>query len=411
MPSIYLLNALWQKLFGDRYAAQLLVEATINVVAVLLFAELLRLSNVAHRAWAAILFAIAICVAPPVLGYTELYAVPLILAGYVLWRRGAAIAAGVAVALAASFWLPAILAIVPPIACSKLADRGRLIAAFLGTLAIYLTGFLMIYHSDALGVMRSWFAYAGGHNAFGQSGSFHAVTAQLVQGLTESGIAPLALVALLAIRRPRNQEQSFALWWSVTALLGAATSENFFGHYFFPSFAPLIYTIAVFGIRRPNNIVAAAVSLLVLLFAAVEVRRTISAVRDVTADVRTAALLQNRDGWMLAGRLGRGAYMLADDNYDPSLFLAADARIVGRYDIIAPANRYFISKLAPAAQPDERTRLAKTDVLILGDGPRGPLAGPLLRSGRFVEVCDGRDVPWKIFVRQEVAGRFTHCSP
>lgn len=410
LPSIYLVNALWFQLFGDRFVRTLTALAAINLVAILMFAQLVRHAGV--RAWraAAVVFAFCLSFVPFEFGYTELYAQALILAAYAAWRAARPAWGGALIALAASFWLPSIALLIPPLACSANAgDRRRLLTGFAGTAAVYLVAFAAACGPRAAEIIGSWTHYAGLHDAFGVVHDLHDVGRSLYSGAIEACIPTLLLAALAFIRRPRTPSEQFALWWSACALAATVNSENFFSHYFFPSLAPLAFTIAVFA-RPPRRPLTALVQAVLFLAAALALKRSIAAQIAITKESATVAILERRDGEMLARRLGPGTTLLVVNAYDPTFYLAARARSLSRYDIVAPAQHGFMTSVSSANLPSTSERIARTAAFVRHDGIAGSLAPGLEASNRFVEVCHGRGIPWHIYVRIEEASRFRSCA-
>jgi hypothetical protein len=112
---------------------------------------------------------------------------------------------------------------------------------------------------------------------------------------------------------------------------------------------------------------------------------------------------------MIANHVGRATALLVENAYDPAFYLGADARPVSRFDVIAPANRAFFASLPTAALPNVQKRAEQTVVIIRRDTPGASIA-PALDATGFVEVCAGRNVPWKLLVRIRDAAAFRSCD-
>lgn len=103
LPSIYLLNALWWRLFGDDYTAHLIAETIINAITIVLFGWTLRRFNVKPWFTATLAFSLLYLFVGGGQNQTERYATPLILSGVLVSTYGWYTACGIALVLASTF--------------------------------------------------------------------------------------------------------------------------------------------------------------------------------------------------------------------------------------------------------------------------------------------------------------------
>lgn len=401
LPSIYLVNAALAAI-SPAYLGRWAIEAAVNGAAVVAFAELLRLERL-PRLWPTIAFAAAIDLGPLIFGYTEFYAVAFTLAGFVALRRERAILGGVLVALAATFWLPAALAIVPALAGAAPPVRRRLAATWAATLALYLAAFVVWNPSEALGVIGSWTAYAGAHDAFGEGGRFAQLRDRFIEGAFEGGWILAALALLAVVRRPVTAAQRFGLWWTAASLAGAVTSLNLFAHYFLPSLPALIFATTAFAGRLPDRRPLRRGGQALLGLALLLALRTVWVVHTAAASELGAEARFERDlGRALGSTLGRERRILVENAYAPELYRAAQALPAVRYDVIAPVNRGYIARLPAYRAPDVPMRTAATAFVIERETPPAPRTVPgLITAGGYREVC--RRNGWAVFARRPVS--------
>jgi hypothetical protein len=202
LPSIYLVNAVWQLLFGDRYGLHKVAEVAVNALSVGLFAVVLRIMSV--RAWAPAICALAWTLAvATVLDAAEYYALPCILLAYALaLSRKSAVGAGAALAIATSFWIPSLLLLIPLLAENdSRCTRRSLVVGFMAAVALYasamiaLSGFATITE-----LVHSWFSYL----TFTRP-TERPLLVRFLAGITLSGVGILLLVFAIVVRKPKTE--------------------------------------------------------------------------------------------------------------------------------------------------------------------------------------------------------------
>ena len=349
LPSIYALNAGLQALFGGRYLVHTLVEAAVTACSTGLFAFVLIRNEIRSWAPAALAFALFASIPPPSFDSVENFALFLILLAYALWFSRRTVPAGVALALAATFWLPALLMVIPLL--DRERERRRQIALIAGTactLAVYAVLMVAVFGAPAIAeLMRSWVAY--GANSFGgraRAGGRLGIFAPVLNGLITSGAGFLVALVAAVAAKPRDPVRRFALVWTLCALAGAVALGNFYAHYFIPALAPCIFAIAAFAGERRATFRGVLFGALALFFA----------VRLIGSDAR--AIPQARTGAhtkRIVGELVRavgGDHAVIDvDPYEPAVFLAADADGEDRFGLVPPNVRppQRPNRAAPAA--------------------------------------------------------------
>ena len=368
LPSIYIANAALQLLFGGRYVLHALAEGAVATAAVALFAFVLRRNGVRGWAPAALVFALVLTVPPQSLDSVEGFALALILLAYALWFTNRTVAAGIALGLATTFWLPSILMLIP------LLDRDRegrrraaLLAAAAGTLALYAAAMVVAFGAPAVAELaRSWGRYAvqsaGGRAApaGGRLGPLEPIAYALVTSGAGVLLAALAAVA----RKPRSAAERFALVWTACAFVAALALGNFFAHYFIPLLAPCIFAIAVFGIGGRATFRRALFAAVALAFAVRTIGFDAHALPGLRAEAHEKRLLAD-DVRMLAGP---GA-TLDVEPYEPAFFLGADA---------VPDDRFGL--VPPRVRPAQRPAPAAPAVLMHLDAAPAPGSIPRRRS-------------------------------
>ena len=394
LPSIYLINALWQLLFGSNYFLHKCAAALVNLASIALFALALRKLEVEAWALGSFLFAAFFSLPFPQLDYAQHYAVFFIVLGVFLGAFGRFAFAGVAISVATTFWLPAALTCVPMLLQPlERKQRAMFLRGFLGTGAVLALVLGVFIGARALiGFLFVWKSYAWGIN-------FPLARLEDTLFVSSLGSAILAMLALLLIvlRRPSTPTARFALIWSACMLAGFAIPPRFSEHYLLPSTPALAMAIACYGVsfkdvlRRP---ILALAAVALLAFAA---RNTI---RQAIYDDSYAAYSQRMGHW-IAANLGPGAVIYTFE-FVPEVLLAADGVGPGRSD--------------PRAGPFAWGRMP--DVLVFGpheapDSARRHFDITAQRDSAtitYVAVCPGRTGGLIIYAVSSKAGAFA-CRP
>jgi hypothetical protein len=323
LPGVYLVNAVLQSLFDAHYVVHAVAQAAFDAASVLLFAFILRRNGIALWAPAALAFSVFVSVLPPSFNTVENFALPFQLLAVALWLDGRRVAAGAALAIAATFWIPGAVLLAAMLAAERSTKARVLVAAgFAGMLIVFAVAVPAWFGVPEIAdVVRSWGPYAAS-NAGGRThagGRLGAVSAAY-HGLVGSGLG-LLLALLAAVARKRTTPvQRFALVWLACALVAASAPGSFYSHYFIPAIPPCILAIAAFGADRRVTVQRAAFGVVVLFFA---VQTAGSAVR-YTALTRAYAREQAAIGERVRAIAGAHAVVSIDD-YAPAIYLAADA--------------------------------------------------------------------------------------
>jgi hypothetical protein len=361
LPSIYLVNELWQRLFGTHYGWHLAVEMLINTGSILLFSALLRRYKLASRPWATFCFAAILVLPPAAYDYTEFYALPLILGALLLVDLP--LLAGACIALAATFWLPSLL--VGVIICWQSRRLGQVALFVAGILAVGVPyGAALIYFLGANVVealAATWPAYIR-HGSASLTLSRLAWLRALYAPVIISGAGVALATFLTFIRRPTNDAQRLAIGWICATVIGAAIPGNASFHHFVPSLAALVFGIAAFAgipFERRTLILRTVAALAALVLLSSTVRSMVSQVRDIAGLSRSAQTI----GACVKRAFGANATIYVAE-FAPELYLAADAAPGNPFAMVDPmlfmtqktgasmrAPRVFIALVGDQAPP------------------------------------------------------------
>jgi hypothetical protein len=396
LPSIFLINEAWQTLFGQHYLLHVVAQTAVNASSVVLFAAILLQARIAG--WAPASSAFAVLISFRYLNSCEQYALACILLAYFLALRGSGVASGIALALATTFWIPAIVLGVPLFVRDMGSrSRWRFALAFGLTLAAYAAIMLAAFGGGVVTeLIRSWFWYEH-HNrpaAGGITGtrSPFRIISVLNSALIASAVGPLIVLLLLVIRKPRSGTESFALWWSGCALAAAAINSHFYSQHFLPAVAPLLFAIAAYGFTwstvRPRILLALAAGILAWTWA-------IYTVNDIFSE-KTAAANARMVGYRIQSALGTDAVIFSEA-YAPEIYLASAASLPDRFAIVAP-----IAAMQPfiASRSDVRAR-----------GPAVVLIRKQLNERPHTQeeslVCGRAIGRWEIYASAATISKFT----
>jgi hypothetical protein len=389
LPSIYLVNALWQLLFGEHYGLHKLAEVAVNALSVGLFAVVLRIMGV--KAWAPAICALAWTLAlATVLDAAEYYALPCILLAYALaLSRSSAVGAGAALAIATSFWIPSLLLVIPLLADSdSKSTRRSLIVGFTAAAVLYASAMIALSgFATIVELVHSWCSYL----TFTRT-SERPFVVRFLAGITWSGVGILFLVFAMLVRKPRTKRERFGLWWACCALAGAVGPLNFYPHYFVPSLPPLIFCIASFRsdwrVMRPRMAFA---SLAVVLAATIAIDKMKSLTPSIfRSDASTVAV-----GERIRQAFGNGSVIYSPD-YAPEIYLAANAALTNRFALAGPANVGFMR-----SQAGFRSRTPIAILELSRNHVRKDVYTP------YIQVCAQRPFStWTVYVTSAVASKF-----
>jgi hypothetical protein len=264
LPSIHYVNALWQLSFGGNYFLHHLAQLAVLLITVALFAAFARREGLAQWGAASLIFALLLSL--PDIGqwnYTEPYAFLFIVAAFVALQRDVPLLGGVALALAATFWIPSSVTLVAMLVyVHGRGGRGasvRLVAAFAATTVLYWAVLTALFGpATIVGLLRDMRSYED--QKWTSSAPFWmAVRSNIGETLLSTGLLIPLVVLLAVIRVPGTPRERFALAWLACSLAGAAVNLNFSDHYFVPSLAPLAFAIAAFASSARFSTVRAVV--------------------------------------------------------------------------------------------------------------------------------------------------------
>jgi hypothetical protein len=400
LPSIFVVNALWQALFGDNYALHTYAEAALNAASIALFAILLRRRQIPAWALGTFLFAVFFSIPFPQFNYTQHYAIFFIVLGLYLSARGWNLFAGGALALASTFWPPAALTCIPILLePSGRRERILLLGGFLGTAGLYALAMVAAFGPHIFDYFLTvWTNYAGRAPQI----TISQLEVTLFDSALGPGIGVLLLLLLLAVRRPVSAASRFALIWSACALAGTAIPPRFSEHYFLPSVPALAMAIAAFGLskkhvlRRPFLAVGAA-ALSLFMF-----ERSATLARGFSERANEVVVV---GGW-IRSNIGAGGTVYPDE-FAPELELAASARRppteAGLQDILRKRFAWKIPPqvivFGPYTIPDSVRQGHSVTVT----------SGPTTRPFKYVPVCLGLTGPYAVYVLPRSAKAF-RCS-
>ncbi len=382
LPGVFLVDALWQRLFGERYALHAAAEVGVGLAVAAMTGAVARGFG-GPFAWTAALCAVPLLVASQQVNTTEMYALVPLLGAVLCAQRGRGALAGALIGIAAFFWLPSLLVVAALVAITP--KRAPWVAA--GCALTIVAGgavFLASYSiGDARQLLDSWLVYASAKRPpdHPKAGVLSPVLTFL-NSCFISGV--LAGIVYLSGRQLPPERRRTVWTWFAASLAGTFVGTRFYDHYFLPTLPPLAVAIAL---ARPRanlygRALAPAATAIVTFFL---IRHIVdyerywddrgAHVRGVGAAVRTA--------------LGAGATLSLDD-YEPALYLAADARLRTPVEIVARPNATIAARYPVPAPPD---------LFIATKTTSGT-------EGRDVEVCAAAAPPWRLQVRPDLAGRF-----
>jgi hypothetical protein len=386
LPSIYLTNAFWQMIMGEQYRLHIAAEIAIQALSAILFALLLRNMNVRSWLTATFAFALIVIVLPSEYNSTERYALPLSLLAMLCLQKEKPILCGIAVVGATSYWVPAVLIVLPVLAQwrANLGQLTRFVSAACATAALAILVAVAFIGVDSLRALaQSWLLYVTEPGQLAGA----TVSQSLRLGLYTSGAGILLPLYAVRVRKPQTPAQTLTLWWSIGTLAGAMTSGRFYGHYFLLAIPALIAAIAVFPPRPVRWLNVTAVVL--CAYFAVRSGQYMMVVQRANArlDQRIAHTARTIE---LA--IGPGAVIQGD--VEPGVLLAAHARTRTPYELARSTNRRFVSRVTSGrSYPNADAWLLTTADQIV--------------PSEAADVCRGAVDGWRLFVRSDLAPRFT----
>ncbi|MDB5093246.1 MAG: hypothetical protein JWO85_1347 [Candidatus Eremiobacteraeota bacterium] len=393
LPSIFFVNEAWQALFGQRYFLHVAAQTLVNALSVALFAAILLQSRIAG--WALASSAFAVLISFRYFNSSEQYALACILLAYLLALRGNGVGSGIVLALATTFWIPAIVLAIPLLVREKDGPtRWRFALAFGITLGAYAAIMLAAFGGGVVReLVRSWFWYEHHSRPGGVTGtrSPFRIVSLLYSVAIASAVGPLIALLFLVIRKPRSGTESFALWWSGSALAAAAVNSHLYSQHFLPAIAPLLFAIAAYGFTwstvRPRIVLALAAGGLAWAW----VTYTISDIRSQ----KTAAADARMVGDRIQRALGTDAVIFSEA-YAPEIYLASAASLPDRFAIVAP-----IAAMQPFIESRSGVRARGPAVVLIR---RRPNERP--HTGEESLVCGRAIGSWEIHASPATISKF-----
>jgi hypothetical protein len=405
LPSIYYLNAFWQLLFGSRYVLHWLAEVAVLLATLALFAAFARRAGIAH--WAPATFALAVLLSLPPLrhfNYTETYAELFIMAALVAAQANAAIASGVLLTLAATFWLPAVLQAVAVLAVfPQPAARWRFVGACIVSAigcAVLLTR--VFGSATLLEALRETYGWGAIH--WGR-GLLATELPQIWNTLNATLLVIPAVLAVVVLHRPTTDHARFALLWVAGALVGTASSLAFFQHEFIPAVAPLVFLIAAFAEGWQPSAVRQMVNAALILAFGLHLFTMFALFRDGIAAEMAEARETLALGRQLDGALPRTSRILVY-GYASGIYLSARRDAAGRFP--NHADTLSLSRRERAEQTEYLAGARRADAIVAS---RHAVfftgLDRLLREG-FTGDCRLRTPAFRVYLRRTLSAG-AHC--
>jgi hypothetical protein len=393
LPSIYLINVLWQALFGSNYFLHTCAEAVVNFVSIAIFALALRRAGVAAWALGTFLFALFFCLPFPIVDTVYHYAVFFTVLGVCLAFYGRGVFAGIAIAAATTFSFPAMLTCIPIL--MQFAGRRRLffVTGFFGFGVAYALAMHAAFGPDVFASLAyQWLAYAQNFSTSGQGFRMERLHEVLTTGLGAAIPAMIALL-LLVVRRPTSDVSRFALIWSTCALAGFFIPPLLLADRFLlPATPALAMAIASYN---PTPMDVTRRPLLALVALALVALAAFNTVRQAEITNSNSRYLAALGEWIRSSYVS-GATMYTFD-YVPELPLAADS-----------------TRLVSNTSGAQRAWSTTPDILVAGPFPdpaavqRNPeltIASGVNRIA-YKLVCPQRAEPFAIYVAAPRAPAF-----
>lgn len=392
LPSIHYVNALWHLGFGTNYFGHRIAEVAILAATVILFALFVRRERAAN--WGAATLVFALLLSLPDIGqwnYTEPYALLFIMLAFVAMQRNAPIASGVAIGIAATFWIPSSLLLPAMLVYERERGRAgafvRIITGFFGVTALYWATIAAAFGLEKivalLGDMRSYEEQKWSTSV----PMWIAARGHLADTLLRTGLL-IPFVVLLALARfPRTGGERFALAWLACSLAGAAVNLNFSDHYFVPSTAPLAYALTTFAsaarLSPVRSIFCAALAIALLSYGP---KMWSMMHRSYVGQYETAhdAALAGR---VLAASLPREAPILVCAS-DQGIYLQANRDAAGRFAFMSGIEQTPMNRRAPRLR--EYVEDMQRAAAVVAD-PAEPVPTPIAEVLRNEFVRIGRE--------------------
>jgi hypothetical protein len=339
LPSIHYVNALWHVAFGGNYVLHRVAQIAILLGCVALLAEFARREAIPH--WGAAALGLALVLSLPDIGqwnYTEPYAVLFILLALVALQRGQSLASGIALGVAATFWIPSTLMLLALFVYAR--ERGKVrsfvhaVLGFLALGAVYGAAMLHTFGASRLveliGDMRSyerqkWIPHEGP--------LWYTVRNRLADTLMATGLLAPLLVFVGIVRLPRSPRERFGLAWLAATFAGAAVNLNFSDHYFVPALPALAFAIATFAQTVRASLARRCLWTALALVALAYGPKTWNAMRTAYASQRATAEDAGTVARILTETLRPDAPILVYAA-DQGLYLRADRDAAGRFSFM-----------------------------------------------------------------------------
>lgn len=392
MPGVFYINALWNVLFGQNYTAHAIAEAVIDLFSVALLARLLAFEGATCWGPPAALVGILLAI----LGfanYTEHYALPIILIAVLCARERRYFASGVALALAALFWLPSLITIVAILVARAHRRFDAVMGSTITGIVAVLTALVAFGIPACEELLMSWTSYVGsGESLQSRFADIAGVAAPLGFVFVFGGIGLWS-----SWRGRRSERGKFALVWLIVAFAGAMLALRPFVHYFLPTLPASIYAVIAGPVRIDFRRGAAAcvLALALVVFYVLRSHRDGADSEAVRVSHVSAAM-----------RVLAPDARIALDAYEPGIYLATGAPLRDRFELAYYANARFVAARKQTTIRDMVEGYTRNaDALVAMYDPHRLLE----HAGKLIEVCPQVVAPWHLYVRPQLAPKFTRC--
>ncbi|HTU80852.1 MAG TPA: hypothetical protein VMF61_01905 [Candidatus Acidoferrales bacterium] len=409
LPSIYLVDALYQLAFGSNYALHALAETVLGAASIVLFASIARRDALRYPGTATLVFGCAFAACTGLmrggLNMCEVYAVFFTLLALRSSQAELEAPAGASLIAAATFWVPSLLFAVPLFFRTPGArQRWGLVLG----IAIGVAGFTLLFAAFAdagnlLRAMQGWGAYERSYPRASLQG-LHEAAWLFVHVIAFSVPGVLATLALACIGRPASRQQWFGVLWTVAAIGGGVINPKFWfaWHYAVPAIPALTY-LAFSFLPRAIGVRQVVVAALAAFVCAGTAHAAASRAVQNRATARRAAVASS----ILRASLPASA-RIAVYTYEPTMYLLSGLQSAEPFEytlFVLPESLTPSSRLRQQAMIEEYYAAYSGASALVVDTPfRDATVRSIVRD-QFSEICRGAVAPWRLYLRRELASR------
>lgn len=249
LPSVYLVNLAWWKLFGSNYLLHAFAEAAVCLVTVVLFALILRRFGVAAWPAGVALFTFFYMSNGASLNQTERYATPLILGSVVFMLANRPVFSATILVLASTFWVPSfVTSAIPLLLLASRRERIYFGLASVAAACALVAAMVAVFGtSTCRELLQSWTAYEAGNYTARDPGEPHHLVPWLSSWAyyIQSGLLLLAALVATFWKGAKSPRRRWALLWSINTIVVVFALGKPFVHYFLSSYAPLVLLLVL----------------------------------------------------------------------------------------------------------------------------------------------------------------------